>query len=1189
MPKLFTSFLLACLAVGSTPARAQEGVFASPRIVAPIDDSDLITLQGNVHPLATAANDQGSASGSLELGRAILVLKSSAAQQAALNKLTDDQQNSKSPSYHAWLTPEEYGARFGVAMEDLEKITFWLESHGFTVEPQMAGRNLIMFSGTNAQLMQAFHTELHTYKVNGLNYTAISANPQIPAAFSDVVLGFSPNNFPVHAQHTVPRKMNHTNAGWKDVAGVKPQATLPDGNGGFEYAVTPYDLATIYNILPLWNAGIDGTGETIAIVADSNINPADVDTFRTDFGLPPKKLNIIVYGPDPGPNGDEDEADLDVQWSGAVAKNATIDLVVANDSYASSGIFGSAAYIINNNVAPLLNVSFGACEQAFGTAENQFINLIWEQAASQGITVLVASGDADAAGCDRGSSIAYYGDAANGLSSTPYNVSVGGTDFSGNFPDPTKYWSATNNPTTEQSVLSYIPETPWSDSCANPLILNALRVNGTTTDATTMDLCNDDSPQVQPYLNTIGGGGAASNCAVGGPDPTNPCISGYPKPAWQSGVPGIPADGVRDTPDVSLMSGNGIWGSFYLACDSDASGGPCDSTFYLAAGGTSFATPIFAGMLALAEQKQQAAGLGNVNYVLYKLGAAEYAKPSTACASSNVAAGNSCIFYDITQGSNATPCLIFTPDCNTGNAIEQLGILTGYDANQGYDLASGLGTINAYNLVENWNSASSTFLPTTTVISVTGPASVVYGQTLSLSVVVSPVVPATGVPSGDVGFTSNDTAPSSMSLTDVTLSNGKGAAAAAPVSAGSYQVFGNYAGDATFAPSTSKGLSVNITKATPGIVLTSTRSSVQSGQNVTFSLEASSVLNGVVPSGTVVFTNTATGAVLTNEGLPESSTFNGITTATWFATAPQSQLQSGANTITASYSGDSNYLGVVAGPTTVTDTQTAFTTALGQPSLTLTNGAGTLSVSVTPSGSTPLAPNSIVLSCPSAVGLTCTFSPNAVTSSGALTSTLSVQLAPSSLHAAAPKAGGPNAKLAAVSLAGGLAGLLFLIVPKRRRNYRLLPLCVLMLSGLMLAPGCGSAMHSSSVSQPSLAATTTVLSVNSTTPLAGSSTVFTAQVKPVSGKGVPTGTVTFAAGTARLGDSPLTGGSATFTTKSLPLGSQAVIATYSGDSAYDTSSSAVTLLNVSENVALTVTATDAFGNQSSAKVTVTIQ
>lgn len=1188
--KLFLLSLLACLTAVALRAQTHghPTTTAMPRITAKVDDANRVMLPGNIHPLATAGHDLGAAPASLELGRAILVLKSTSAQQAALTKLTDDQHNPKSPNYHVWLTPAEYGARFGIASQDLAKIDGWLEGHGFTIEPQMAGRNLIIFSGTNAKLMQAFHTELHTYKVKGGTYTALSDNPQIPAAFSDLILSFSPNNFPVQAQHTIPRLMKHTDAGWKDVAGVKPQTTLPQ-NGTTYYAVTPYDLATIYNILPLWNAGIDGTGETIAIVADSNINPADVDTFRSAFGLPAKKLNIINYGPDPGRNDDESEADLDVQWSGAVAKNATIDLVVANNSYASGGIFGSAAYVVNNNLAPLLNVSFGACEQAFGTAENQFINLLWQQAASQGITVLVATGDSDAAGCDRGSSIASSGDAPNGIASTPYDISVGGTDFSGNFPDPTRYWSAENNATTAQSVLSYIPETAWNNSCANPVILAAELANGGTSDATTQALCNDSS-LAQQYLNTDGGGGAASNCAVAGPDATNPCGSGYPKPAWQSGVLGIPADGVRDTPDVSLMAGNGVWGSFYLACDSDASGGSCDTTSYVSAGGTSFAAPIFAGMLALVQQKEQAAGLGNVNYVLYKLGAAEYNNPSsTTCSSSSVTPGNSCIFYDITQGSNSAPCLIYTPDCGTGTAVERIGTLAGYYANPGYDVASGLGTINAYNLVENWNSASSTFLPTTTRVSLTDPTSVVYGQNVSLSVVVSPIAPATGVPSGDVGFTSNDPAPNSISLNETTLSQGHGTVATTPLSAGSYQLFANYAGDATFAPSASSGVTVNVVKASAGIVLTSTSSVVQSSQNVTFSLEANSVLNGVAPTGTVIFTNTATGAVLTNEGLAESSTFNGITTATWFATVPQSQLQSGANTITASYSGDSNYLGALAAPLSVSSAQEAFVTTISQPSVTLTNGSGSLSVLITPSGSTPLTPNSIVLSCPTAVGLICTFSPNVVSNSGALTSTLSVRLAPSSLSLAASRADSNNAKLATISLAGGMAGLMLLMVPKRRKNYGLLSLCIFLLSGLMLTVGCSSGIHNSSSSQSSLVATSTLLSVNSSTQLAGAATVFTAKVKPESGTGLPTGTIMFSAGSAKLGTSPLIGESATFTTTSLPLGSQAVIATYSGDSTYEISSSAVMLLNVSSTVALKVAATDAFSNQSSVNVAVIIQ
>jgi subtilase family serine protease len=1185
--KLFLLFLLTGFTAVALHAQApSQGVDASPRITAVVDDSNLVTLEGNVHPLATAADDQGAAPGSLELGRAILVLKGSAAQQAALNKLTDDQQNSKSPNYHVWLTPAEYGARFGVAPQDLAKINNWLQSHGFTVEPQMAGRNLIIFSGTNAQLKQAFQTELHTYKVNGQNYTANATNPQIPAAFNEVISSFSPNNFPLHAEHTTPKVIQHTDAGWKDVAGAKPQLTTTL-NGATYYVVAPYDLATIYNILPLWNAGIDGTGETIAIVSDSNINPTDVDSFRTEFGLPAKKLNIIIYGTDPGRGGDEVEADLDVQWSGAVAKNATIDLVVSADTSASQGVFGSAIYIINNNLAPLLNVSYGLCEQSFGTANNQLFNLFWEQAASQGITVLSASGDALIAACDQGQPYDVDGMGVNALATTAYNVSVGGTDFSGNFPNPSQYWSATNNPTTLASALSYIPETPWNDSCASPEILAALQANGSTTDQTNLALCND--PNESNYSQLTGGGGGASNCYVTGPNATNPCISGYPKPAWQSGVNGIPNDGVRDQPDVSLMAGNGMWGSFYPICDSDISGGPCNTTGYVSAGGTSFSTPIFAGMLALVQQQQGAAALGNINYVLYKLGAAEYANSSsTACSSSTVAAGNSCVFYDITQGTIAGPCFLFSPDCNSYGTTQQIGITSGYDANPGYDLATGLGSVNAYNLVEQWNSVSSTFFPTVTTLTA-GSTTIVYGQNISLAATVAPVAPATGVPSGDVGFFSNDTAPGSASLAYATLSKGAGTVSTPLLSAGSYQLFANYAGDATFAPSESTGTTVTVTKATPVTALTSSLSSVQTGQNVTFSLTESGVLNGFAPTGTVVFTDTKTGAILPTETLPQSTTFNGTPFSIWFVTVPASQIQPGANTITAVYSGDSNYLGATAAPVTVTEVQAAFTTSFSQSSVTLTNGTGTLTVTVTPSGSTPLTANSIVLSCPSAVGLTCTFSPNVVGSDGVLTSTLTVKLVSSATASAPSPIRKQKTYLPPVSFAGGLAGLLLLMIPKRRRNYGLLSLCVVMLSGLMLTVGCSSAIHSSPVTQPSLISTSTVLSVTPTAPVLGGAVVFTAKVTPISGNGVPTGSITFMAGNGTLGTSVLNGGSATFTTTSLPLGSQAVMALYNGDAAFNISSSAVTLLNVSSNVALTVTATDALGYQSSANVAVIFQ
>src|SRR6202789_1540703 len=476
----------------------------------------------------------------------------------------------------------------------------------------MAGHSLIAFSGTNAQLRAAFHTEMHSYKIKSGTYHANANDPQIPAAIAPIVVGFaSLNNFPIKPLHSQPQMVQHVKNGWKLAAGnvaAQPEFTTTD-QGTVLHLLAPYDLATIYNILPLWNAGIDGTGETIAICSQSDINPADVDSFRATFGLPAKKLNIIHYGPDPGlvtADDDEGEADLDVEWSGAVAKNATIDLVVSANTPASGGITGAAAYILNNNLASIMSVSYGECELHLGVAGNQYFNQLWEQAAAQGITVMVATGDAGSDVCDEDVlPISETGLSVSGFSSTPYNVAVGGTDLYGTYLDPNKYWNATNDQTTLASVISYLPEAAWNGSCANPQILAALQANGAdTTDTTTEALCNNTALQAN-FLNITGGSGGVSNCAISTGTTPASCVSGYPKPAWQSGVPGIPSDGVRDVPDVALMAGNGTWGSFYVYCESDiAAGGVCDpNTSIEGAGGTSFASPIFAGMMALVQQK----------------------------------------------------------------------------------------------------------------------------------------------------------------------------------------------------------------------------------------------------------------------------------------------------------------------------------------------------------------------------------------------------------------------------------------------------------------------------------------------------------------------------------------------------------------------------------------------------------
>jgi hypothetical protein len=1181
-----------CMAALSSAQTTPKLAQPTSMITSPIDESDLVTLQGSVHPLATPAADQGAAPGSLQLGRTILVLKRSNLQQIALDKLVDDQQNPASPKYHRWLTPEQFGLQFGVASQDIQTISQWLESHGFQVEPQMAGHSMITFSGTNAQLKAAFHTEMHSYKFKNGTYYANATNPQIPAAIASVVVGFaSLNNFPLKPLHSAPQMVQHTQSGWKpaaDHSAVHPEFNTTD-QGTLLHLLAPYDLATIYNILPLWNAGIDGTGETIAIVSQSDINPADIDSFRSTFGLPAKKLNIIHYGPDPGlVEAYEGEADIDVEWSGAVAKNATIDLVVSANTATSGGITGAAAYILNNSLASIMSVSYGACELSIGIAGNQYYSQLWEQAASQGITVMVATGDSGSDVCDDGAPFSETGLSVSGFSSTPYNVAVGGTDLYGTFADPNKYWDATNNPTTLASVKSYLPEAAWNDSCANSQVLAALQADGSDTiDTTTEAVCNNPALQAN-FLNTVGGSGGASNCAISTGTTASSCVSGYPKPAWQSGVNGIPSDGVRDVPDVALMAGNGLWGSFYVYCESDlVPNGVCDpNTSLEGAGGTSFAAPVFAGIMALVQQKTTSQ-LGNVNYVLYKLGATQYSGSNgSSCSSDSVSTGNSCMFYDVTDSNDSVPCFLGTTDCTTLVAADEFGVLSGFNAGPGYDLVTGLGSVNAYNLVENWSSATAAFLPSTTSISATTSAAAVYGTPLSVTVSVAAVAPSTGTPSGDVGITSATTIGTNNDA-DVTLSAGQGIVGVTELPVGTYSLFAHYAGDATFAPSLSSGLSVTISQANATGVLTSTRTTTQPGQNVLFSVTMTGVSSGVSPTGTIIFTNSTTGVVLgsiTLAGSP-SSTIYPLSVA--LVTVASNKLQLGENTITASYSGDTNYLPTSIAPTMVALSGT-FTTTIAPGSLSLApNASGSVVVTATPTGSTVLTAGSVSFSCPSTMsaGIVCSFSTPVLSSQGAVSSTLTLQLA-------APLSIGSN-RVATVresrrgwlgaGVTGSLAGL-FLLLFTRRRRHLLFALTIIVSSSLFFGMGCSGGGNS----PPALITTTTALSATPNAPTLGGPEVLTANVVASSGTGMPTGSIAFSSGTTSLGTAPLTSGAASLTTSSLPIGSQTITATYSGDSAYSGSTSTHSL-DVSFTAVIAITASDSTGDQSSANLTLSTQ
>ena len=666
------------------------------RITEAVNNGKRVTLAGNVHPLARRQFDRGVEPDSLPMQHMLLLLNRSPEQETVLRSLLAQQQETSSSKYHNWFTPEQFGEQFGPSDADLKTVDAWLTSQGFQVNSNSNGRSLIDFSGDAGLVHLAFHTEIHRFVVNGEEHWANTSDPQIPAALSPVVGGVvGLNSFRLKPMHRVAGIFSRS----KTTGRVKPLFTFAricstEPSLPTCYAVGPNDFATIYNVLPLWNAGIDGTGQTIAVVGRSNVNLQDIRDFRALFGLPAKDPQVIIPpgSSDPGLTDGETEADLDIEWSGAVAKNATIKFVTAASS-ATDGAITSAAFVVNANLAPVMSVSFGECEFRLGVSGNQMFNMLWQQAAAQGITVLVATGDSGSAGCDSNNTPApapaQFGLQVNGISSTPNNIAIGGTDFD-DFSNATKFWNATNSSTTQASAKGYIPEIPWNASCTNSRL-------GSSSEVT----CN--SAQQSDLVLTVGGSGGASGCTLSvGQDPLT-CSGGYPKPPWQQGN-GVPNDGKRDVPDISLFASSGFNGSFYIICQSDLTNNSCNlnSPFidFLGIGGTSASSPAFAGIMALVNQKTGSAQ-GNANPVLYGLAAQE---SQSSCNSSSGPA-SSCVFNDVTSGTNAMPCFNPSPNCNVSNSSDLFGILSGFSAGSGYDLATGLGSVNAANLVNGWPSA----------------------------------------------------------------------------------------------------------------------------------------------------------------------------------------------------------------------------------------------------------------------------------------------------------------------------------------------------------------------------------------------------------------------------------------------------------------------------------------------------
>ena len=709
---------------------------ALPARIPSVNDADRVSIAGNVSPRLASATDLGAAPAERKLLSLSLRFTMTDAQQTALTQLLIDLQNPASSSYHQWLTPEQFSARFGMSSADLNQVQTWLQSQGFTVTEVGRGGQFVKFSGTVAQAQAAFHTQIDRVNVNGVEHIANLTAPSLPrslAAVTAAVTGLSDLTMqPHHVKQIVAASTLQANA-----SGLHPEYTSQlSGN----HYLAPGDIYTMYDEKGLISAGTTGTGVTIAVIGQSDIVAADIANFRAASGLAANAPTVKVYGADPGypSTGDQDESELDLEWAGASAPAASILFVTSSDV-----IDGSMTEAIDNNLAPIIADSYGECEAALGASQLAYYNQMLQQAAAQGITITTPAGDDGASDCDYN---AASGKASGGLAvdfpaSSALVTAVGGTELNegtGN------YWSSTNG-SYQGSALSYIPEVVWNDSSYGTL--------------------------------AAGGGGASLY---------------FPKPSWQKGT-GVPADFSRDVPDVALPASADH--DPYLFCIPSycVNGYYSAASYFAVVGGTSVSSPLFAGFMALVVQKQGRVGVAN--NTIYALANSVYAAN---------------VFHDITSGNNDSPCVTGTTNCATGVAY-------GYTAGVGYDQASGWGSVDVGNLVNDWSLVTPfTTAPVGTVSSYTNVAGSVSATTVGTSITLTATVTSasaatTSTPTGSVQFTVDNTAVGSA----VALSSGVAtySLSTTGLAVGAHLVQATYTGDGTYAGS--KGaFTINLSSAT---------------------------------------------------------------------------------------------------------------------------------------------------------------------------------------------------------------------------------------------------------------------------------------------------------------------------------------------------------------------------------------
>lgn len=1004
---------------------------AENRISGPMSDPARVSLAKSVRPEARLAVDLGAVEPDAQISGVTVVFEPSDVQRQNLDRFLEAQRDPASPDYRNWLTPEHYGERFGLSAHDLGLVVSWLEGQGLTVERVARSRSWIMCGGTAAQLEQAFQIELHRLDLAGEPHFANMTPISLPAALAGVVgdvrglNDFRPK--PLHVRMAARPEM--------DVAGGTR-------------LIAPGDFATVYDVEALYNAGYDGTGQKLAIVGQTDISLTDLRAFRAQFGLAAKDPTLTLVGSDPGANADDQaEASLDLEWSGAVARNATVTYVY------SQNVFTSLQYAIDENLAPVVSMSYGGCELQASTT----YRLLAQQANAQGITWMNASGDAGAAGCDEaGEAVAKNGVSAGFPADIPEVTAVGGTEFN---EGTGFYWQAQNNASLA-SAVSYIPEKAWNDSALGEGI--------------------------------AAGGGAPSQV--------------FAKPWWQSG-PGVPNDQARDVPDVAL-SASAAHDAYVIYLKGQMEG----------IGGTSAASPSFAGIVSILSQFLQAKGtiskpgLGNINPALY-----------------NLAQNTAGVFHDIVTGNNDVSCASGSKGCLNGSL--------GYSTTTGYDIATGLGSVDAYNLVTRW--AGVPAQAGTSLALTATPASIEASGTVQVTAMLS-VLSGSSAPAGSVIFSAGSTQLGSAAL------GGSGAAETAALSVkgtvlstGINTIVATFAGTAGFSASTAN---ITVTVAGASAVTPVAVSMVMTANPATIGQNAHTLLTAVVKAASGTIAPTGTVAFSVGKVSLGSAAVDGSAAT---LTVSGSNLTIGTNTITASYAPAENFA-ASSGTVTVTVTAsvvTTLTTLTGSP-LTIAPGGTTQMTAVVKASSGTATPT----------GTMAFFVGNTNLGVVPLTNGAVTVLAPGSIL-----------KIGTNSIVASYSG---------------------------NSDWGASTSAPVTISVQTAVTTTTSVTASPLTIAQSASTLLTATVKASQGTAPPEGSMVFAAGNVILGSVPLTASGATSTStatltlkgSSVAAGPNLITAIYGASGNFGNSTGTVTVNVTAPAIATTLAATAAPGSQSSTTV-----